>query len=109
LSKYRKVVIYLLSSKKLFDKKTENELNLFLEELKKLSGLRSTVIHSLWTINEKNTLRRAKYKKDISSDGKILEEKNITMQSINDLPEDILKGIKKLGAFNRNIIKLLGL
>jgi hypothetical protein len=30
-------------------------------------------------------LLRAKYEKDISSDANILEDKNVTVQSINDL------------------------
>jgi hypothetical protein len=108
LSKYRKVVIYLLSLKNLYDTKMKSELNILNEELMSLSGRRTTVIHSFWTINDNGELTRAKYKKDIK-DEKILEDKNITLQSIYDLPDDIMKEVKKLSAFNRNIIKLLGL
>lgn len=87
----------------------ESELNMLNEELRGLSGRRTTVIHSFWTISENGNLTRAKYKKDIGSDAKFLENKDITMQSINDLPEDILKGVKKLSAFKKKVIKLLGL
>jgi hypothetical protein len=86
----------------------KSELNILNEELMRLSGLRTTTIHSFWTIDENGELTRAKYKKDIK-DEKILEDKAITLQSINDLPDDIMKGVKKVGAFNKNIIKLLGL
>ncbi len=110
LSKYRKVVIYLLSSKNLFDTKMESDLNILNEALKSISGRRNTVIHSFWTISEGGRLTRAKYKKDISSkDVSLLENKNLTMQSINELPNDILNCVKKLNSFNMNVVKLLDL
>lgn len=87
----------------------ESEVNTINDELTRLSGRRTTVIHSFWTIDETGKLTRAKYKKDIGSDANILENKDVTMQSIVELPEDILKAVKKFGAFNKKIIKLLGL
>jgi len=52
-------------------------------------------------------LKRAKYKRRIKDDPNILDNKDITVNSFNNFPSEILKLLKKLIIFNKKVIDSL--
>jgi uncharacterized protein YutE (UPF0331/DUF86 family) len=105
--KYKEVVIYLLRHKDLYKDELKKETEELFVELKALIVLRNTVMHSFWTMDENGQISRAKYKRHLKNDLNILEEKEVTLSSINNLPNDIIKFIKKFNAFKKKILSLV--
>ncbi len=105
--KYKDVTIYLLRQNDLYKDELKKESEELFAELRSLIELRNTVIHSFWAIEENGQISRAKYKRHLSKDANILEDKAVNLDSIKSLPNDILALIKKISTFNKKVLTLI--
>lgn len=107
LSKYKKLVIYLLDSKALYDKKLKQEIKNLCDGLYDINERRNLIIHSLWLVDKQGKIKHAKYKRHIKEDPNILDSRELTWEIVKAFPDDITELMKKLLSFNKKIIKLL--
>jgi len=109
LAKFKKLLIYRLQEKGLYDESIKKEYKSLYDDLDKINSERNTLIHSMWSVDKEGKAFRHKYLKQIDKNLKIDNREPIDVKSLNDLSYKLNIITSKLWGFRKKFIKSLSL